>query len=138
MIKALSSIDYYGGKVELKFKGKTKVQSAFGGFVTLMGVITMLFFLVIRIQNMYNLQTEKQGLVSSGNVVFQPSNFTINQEDLEFAAKIYDMNQVYTSLERFVTPIFGREKTIFDNGSWTFERVNEVGQLCGEEKFRLT
>jgi len=25
MIKALSSIDYYGGKVELKFKGKTKV-----------------------------------------------------------------------------------------------------------------
>ena len=92
--------------------------------MTLVTYVIMFFLLYRLIAGLLGREAENARLLSSTNVVLDPSNYTITQDEFEMAIKLYNRNTT-EDMFRYIRPVYGLQGYTWIDGGWSVDDVWE-------------
>jgi hypothetical protein len=104
--------DGYGKTPQLKYKGEDTFQTLWGGVVTIVSRIGILYFVIYSIMLLFDKEHNISKFYSTTDILADPQNYTIGQAEFEYAAKPH-WNYLDETVEKdvgmYVQTIFGAE-----------------------------
>lgn len=92
MREFITSYDSFGVPIELKFKGKSQIQSFAGGIVSIICRCIVFYYLCTKVLLLFNQKSNKEILSFSKDIILNPGYHLMTQNKMELAFKLYDFS----------------------------------------------